>query len=337
MRVTIEQLEALSEQILASYDVSPPQRRAITETLVTAQKDECHSHGVWRLIEVVKNIENDRLNPDAKPKITLDEGAVMRIDADMGAAPYAFSIALPHFVEKAKKEGIALLGVNHAIHFSALWVELEALTKEGLVALNMTTSHAWVAPFGGKKPLLGTNPFAFAWPRHNHPYPYLFDFATSAIARGEIQLHLRNGTELPKESAIDANGEATLDPQAALDGAMLTFGAYKGSALSTMIELLAGPLIGDLTSQDSLQFAGESKTLPYGGEIIIAIDPKKLLGGAFETHFERAEKFLNQFSDQGIRLPSERRFKAREETKKRGFVEIDEALYQELQSLIKPN
>jgi len=106
--------------------------------------------------------------------------------------------------------------------------------------------NAYVAPAGGTKPVYGTNPMAFAWPRAGKP-PMVFDQASSASARGEIQLHLRDGKPLPEGWAIDAEGKPTTDPQAALGGAQLTFGGYKGAAIALMVELLAGALIGERT------------------------------------------------------------------------------------------
>ena len=335
MQISINQLQALVEKILDSRGFSQPQRDAITQNLITAQISECHSHGVWRLLELIKNLDKGMLNPTAIPNITKNKGAIIRIDCQMAAAQYGHQIGIPLLIERAKDLGIALLAINRCIHFSALWVELEALTKHNLVGLAMTTSHAWVAPHGGSVPLLGTNPFAFAWPRQNAERPYLFDFATSATARGEIQLHARNNTPLPDHVAIDANGKPTNDPQAALQGAMLAFGGHKGTAISTMIELMAGPLINDLTSQESQNAAKDGAALPYGGELIIAIDPEMILDTDLDSAQQRAEDYLNQFKHAGVRLPSERRFDARAHNQQAGVLTIDDALIENLQTLIR--
>lgn len=122
----------------------------------------------------------------------------------------------------------------------------------------------------------GTNPIAFGWPREEKP-PFIFDMATSAAARGEIQLHQRAGKAVPEGWGIDGDGQATTDAQAILDGAMLTFGGHKGSALAAMVELLAGPLIGDMTSAESLAWDNGAGGLPYGGELILALDPVRFL------------------------------------------------------------
>ncbi|MDF5810394.1 Ldh family oxidoreductase [Pseudomonas aeruginosa] len=170
-----------------------------------------------------------------------------------GSSQCAFRLGLPHLLEKARSQGIAAMAVNRCVHFSALWVEVEALTEAGLVALATTPSHAWVAPAGGRQPIFGTNPIAFGWPRPDGP-PFVFDFATSAVARGRSSC-----TNAPASRSRWAGGWTSRAsrppmPAAALQGAMLTFGGHKGSAPAAMVELLAGPLIGDLTSAESLAY-----------------------------------------------------------------------------------
>ncbi|HUH49843.1 MAG TPA: Ldh family oxidoreductase, partial [Mycoplana sp.] len=124
----------------------------------------------------------------------------------------------------------------------------------------------------------------------------------------------------------------TTDAAAALSGSMLTFGGHKGSALSTMIELLAGPLIGDMTSMQSMEFDDGVKAAPCHGELIIAFDPK-LLGGGDPSNHDSAEALFAAFVDQGARLPSQRRYEARERSLKNG-VRVPTALYGRIQSLL---
>jgi LDH2 family malate/lactate/ureidoglycolate dehydrogenase len=84
-----------------------------------------------------------------------------------------------------------------------------------------------------------------------------------------------------------------------LDGAMLTFGGHKGSALAAMVELLAGPLIGDMTSAESLAWDNGAGGLPYGGELILALDPTRFLGDDAATHLARAETLFSGMQQQG--------------------------------------
>lgn len=191
-----------------------------------------------------------------------------------------------------------------------------------------TPSHAWVAPAGGTRPLFGTNPIAFAWPRPAAD-PFVFDFATSAVARGEIELHRRAGKPIPLGWGVDPEGQPTTDAAAALAGAMLTFGGHKGSALSAMVELIAGPLIGDMTSAESLADDEGTRSSPRGGELIIAIDPAGFLGAATAEHLARAERIFDGILGQGARLPSRRRYEARARSLANG-VTVSRKLYDDI-------
>ena len=230
-----------------------------------------------------------------------------------------------------RANGIAALAINRCVHFSALWADIEPLTEQGLVALACTPSHAWVTPAGGSRPLFGTNPIAFGWPRADRP-PFLFDMATSAAARGEIELHRRAGTPLPEGWGIDKAGNPSTDAASVLEGAMLTFGGHKGSALAAMVELLAGPLIGDMTSKESLAYDDGTGSSPYGGELIIALDPERFLGADKAKYFAGAEAMFADMQAQGARIPGERRYRQRRQSEQYG-VEIPRTLYDEIVAL----
>ena len=333
VRMTLAEVRALAEAILVRYGLGAAHVGPVAETIVAGERDACAAHGVYRLTNCVHTLKSGKVNPHAVPAVMPGTAAALvRIDADGGFAQLAFDTGLPLLVEKARAYGIAALAVNHCVHFSALWPEIEAVTAQGLVALACTPSHAWVAPAGGTKPLFGTNPIAFGWPRPGRD-PFVFDFATSAVARGEIELHRRAGKPIPEGWTIDKDGHPTTDAEAGLAGALLTFGGHKGSALSAMVELIAGPLIGDLTSAESLAHDDGAKASPYGGELVIAIDPAGFLGASATAHMARAEALFGGIAGQGARLPSERRFAARKRTAEEGVL-VPAGLHAELAGLL---
>ncbi len=84
---------------------------------------------------------------------------------------------------------------------------------------------------------------------------------------------------------------------------MLTFGGHKGSALAAMVEL-AGPLIGDATSKESLAYDDGTGSSPYGGELIIALDPERFLGADRAKYFASAEAMFADMQAQGARIPA---------------------------------
>lgn len=332
MQLSISQARALIKKILVKAGADENNASAMVDTIVAGEIDGCRSHGLWRTLGCVSTLKKGKAYGHAQPTISEPSASLVRVDAKGGFSPLAFRTGLPLLIEKAKRQGIAAMAINHCVHFSALWIEIEQLTEAELVAFAFTPSHSWVAPFGGSTPIFGTNPMAFGWPRPTH-HPYVFDFATSEVARGEIQLHQREGKPVPNGWGVDRNGEATTNAQEILEnGAMLPFGGHKGSALAAMVELIAGPLIGDLMSAESLKYDEGTGASPYHGELIIAIDPASFLGKTHSYHIDRAEILFNSIMGQGARLPSQRRYAAREESLKYGL-DIPDSLYQELVSL----
>lgn len=147
-----------------------------------------------------------------------------------------------------------------------------------------------------------------------------------------IRLSLAQARELA-ESILLHNGFNPAHARAVSDTVLAGAACgHKGSALAAMVELVAGPLIGDLTSAESLAWDAGSKSSPYHGELIIALDPQRFLGAATEQHLARAEVLFASIEGQGARLPSQRRYEARARSLVEG-VQIPQALYRDLLAL----
>ena len=309
--MSVDDVRDLARALLVAHGLGADQAGAVARVIAAGERDACYSHGVYRIPGCVRAVRSGKLATDAVPLIRDDPGPIVRVDAGFGFSCLAFERARPVLAERARRFGLAALVINNCFHFSALWPEVEALAADGLVALAMPPSHSWVAPAGGTRPVFGTNPIAFAWPRPGHD-PYVFDFATSETARGEIELRRQNSRPIPNGWAIDAAGAPTTDPVSALAGAMMAFGGHKGSALSTMVELLAGALVGDMLSFESKAFDDGAGVIPCHGELILAFSPERMTGGDPEAGVQRAEALFARIIDSGARLPGQRRYEARQ-------------------------
>jgi len=308
-RLSLGEIQNLANTLLLKKGFSVEQAAAIAETVTAAERDGCQSHGLFRIPFYVKALLNEHANPKAVPTVSVTESSVVHVDACGGFCPLALQVGEPLLVAKVRKHGIAALAIHDTYNIAALWPEVERLAEQGLVAFAFTAANSFVAPAGGTKPLFGTNPMAFGFPRQDQP-PLVFDQASSASARGEIQLHQREGTLIPEGWAIDVNGNPTTDPDAALAGAQLPFGGHKGSSIALMVELLAGALIGDLFSSESTLADTQKVGAPLGGEFIMAIDPSHCSGST--NPLARAEQlFASVLEQAGTRLPSQRRYSTR--------------------------
>lgn len=333
--MSLDDVHGLTTRILLGHGASEDQTRAIADTVTNAERDDCKSHGLFRVPGYVKSIVSGKVDAKAVPELRELAPGVIQVDGRHGFSPLALQVGRAPLVERARSQGIAALAVVNAHHFAALWPEVEPLGEQGLAALACVDSFSYVAPAGGTKPLYGTNPIAFAWPREGQP-PLVFDQATSASARGEIQIHLRDGKPIPEGWAIGPDAQPTTDPEAALAGAQLPFGGYKGAALSLMVELLAGALVGDVFSFEATERDNKDGGPPEGGELVIAIDPGRCVPETQRAgQLARAEALFTKVLEQdGTRLPSDRRYAARQRTPTEG-ISIPSSLYETLRELDK--
>ena len=334
VRLTLDEVHDLATAALRARGFSERHARAIADTVTAAERDECTSHGLFRIPFYVKALLAGNVSPNAEPTFRDLAPAVLQADAHLGFAPLTLQLAADPLEQRARDLGIAALCIVNAYNVAALWPETERLAERGLVAFAFTAALQYVAPAGGTKPVYGTNPMAFAWPRAGRP-PLVFDQASSASARGEIQIHLRDGKPLPEGWAVGPDGEPTTDPATALAGAQLPFGGYKGAAIALMVELLAGALIGDMFSFEASASDAGNVGAPCGGEFMIAIDPARCVGdGNRDAQLAHAEKLFAKVLEQdGTRLPSDRRFRARERTPTEG-VTIPKSLHDTLREYI---
>jgi len=204
---------------------------------------------------------------------------------------------------------------------SAYYVEL--IAKQGLIAIHTASSSRLVAPPGGIRPMLGTNPIAIAVPSARGPI--VLDMGTSAYMMTELMLRERLGESLPEGVALGPDGEPTRDPTLARQGALLPFGGYKGFGLALMVQAL-GVLAGSATDTES----------DYG-YLFIAFRPD-LLGPAdlFERRvtqlIDKLKATPRQAGVEEIRIPSERAFRTRERLAREGL-EIDRPVFEALVAL----
>ena len=331
VRMTLDEVHDLATETFLANGGSREQTRAVSDTVTAAERDECKSHGLFRVPGYIASIRSGKVNAVAEPVVERLAPSVVKVDGRNGFAPLALEMGREPLVAIAREQGIAALSITNTHHFAALWPETEALAERGLVGFAFVAAMAYVAPAGGTKPLYGTNPMSFAWPRGADRPPLVFDQASSASARGEVMIHKRDGKPIPEGWGIDPDGNPTTDPDAVLAGAQLPFGGYKGASIALMIELLAGALVGDLFSFEASAIDPGDGGPPRGGELVIAIDPAKCgSGGNPVGHAEAL--FARILEQEGARLPSDRRYAARRRTPTEGIT-IPRSLHDTIRTL----
>lgn len=327
--MTFDEVVVLAAECLMANGADADNAGAVGRTIAKAERDGSASHGFFRLPGYVASLKSGKVNGAARPRIERIASSVLRIDADNGFAPLALEAGIPDLVATAADAGIAAGALVNMYHFAALWPEAEKIAEAGCVGFACTAFKPSVAPAGAREALFGTNPMAFAWPRKNF-MPMVFDMATAAMARGEIQIAARDGHTLPPGVGLDKDGEPTTDPNAVLEGVMLPFGGYKGSNLSMMIELLVAALIGERFSFEAKEADNNDGGPPRGGEFLLAIDPARCGADDADRH---AETFFERFQSlDGTRLPGDRRYANR--TAAEAGIEVPQSTIDKVKALM---
>ena len=319
----------LAYNVLKKHGCDDFNAESVATTVTHAERDGSVSHGLFRIPGYVASLKSKKVNGVSRPSNTFLTQNAIRVEGDYGFAPVAIKVGLPDLIQTTKNHGVGVLTITNTHHFAALWHETETLAENNLIGIACTAYKPSVAPAGAKKPLFGTNPISFAWPRKNNT-PVVYDMATSTMAMGEVQVAARDGHKVPYGTGLNKEGEKTDDPsQIANGGVLLTFGDYKGSAIAMMIELLAAGLVGDLFSFEAKEEDNNDGGPARGGEFIMALSPELIAGKNWNEH---AESFFEQMTSlEGVRLPGARRHNNR---KNEGPREINTSLIEKINSLI---
>ncbi|HUJ98820.1 MAG TPA: Ldh family oxidoreductase, partial [Stellaceae bacterium] len=226
-------------------------------------------------------------------------------------------------IAKAQQNGMAVVGLTNSWVSGRSAYYVERIARADLVAIHTASSSRAVAPLGGLRPILGTNPIAFALPAAHDVV--VFDMGTSAFMMTELALRERLGQLLPEGVAIDPAGKPTRDPTAAKRGALLPFGAHKGFGLALMVQAL-GVLAGSALDVDR-----------DNGYLFLVLKPDLLRPlDAFKREMteliERVKATPRQPGIEEIRIPSEQALRNRARLLREG-IEIDKAVYEALRRL----
>jgi (2R)-3-sulfolactate dehydrogenase (NADP+) len=322
--IALAQLQTLMNAALRRSGATPAMAEAAARALAAAEAEGIASHGASRIPQYCGHLKNGRANGAAVPAIARDSKAACLVDAKGGLAFEACAIAGREAMKRAREYGVAFASVANSNHFGVAAYHLEPLAQAGLVAIAMGNSPAAMPAWGGKRPLFGTNPIAATFPRRDGA-PLVIDVSLSAVARGKIMVAAREGRPIPEGWAVDAAGNPTTDPKAALQGSMLPAGGVKGAMLALTVELLVCALSGAAYGFESDSFFTEEGRPTRIGQAILAVDPAALAGRA--VYFERVETLVAaMMEDDDVRLPGERRVKNREKAERDGVNVPDELL-----------
>jgi LDH2 family malate/lactate/ureidoglycolate dehydrogenase len=229
--------------VYAGEGVPEPDARLLADTLVQADLWGHQSHGVLRLGWYFERLRNGVMKRVTQPEFVTDAGAIALIVGHDGVGQVLTRLAAREAIRRAKAHGIAAVGVRTSNHFGTCMYYTLMGAREGCVMLLTSNGGPAMAPWGGRKKIIGTNPWSVAAPAGPRP-PFVMDMANTGVARGKIYLARNKREPIPLGWAINAAGEPTTDPQQAIDGIILPMAGHKGYAIAAVVDMLSGVLTG---------------------------------------------------------------------------------------------
>jgi uncharacterized oxidoreductase len=227
--------------------------RDVAEHLVAANLSGHDSHGIGMLPDYVRLLQAGLLVPNQTLRLVADNGGVLVFEAGRGFGQAMAKQAMAHGIARARERGSVVVALRGSAHIGRIGHWAEQCAAAGMVSVhfvNVADHEPLQAPYGCSDARLGTNPFAAALPGTGSEPQLLLDMATSAIAFGKARVARNKGVPVPEGVLIDEHGQPTTDPTTYVDtkrGALLAFGAHKGSGLAILCEVLGAAVTGGAT------------------------------------------------------------------------------------------
>jgi (2R)-3-sulfolactate dehydrogenase (NADP+) len=319
----------LARRALSANGASDTQAAALSDAIAAAERDGVSSHGLMYLATYCEHLRCGKVNGNAEPSAEHTAPGVIVVDAKSGFAHAAIDMGIPLLVQAAHSQGVATLAVTNSYNCGILGYHTERIAIAGMLALGFTNSPASIAPWGARKPVLGTNPWSVAAPDGAGGVAMVIDQSASVVAKSEVMKRARAGQPIPEGWAFDENGKSTTDGAAALRGTMMPSGGYKGVGSALLVELMAACLTGATPGVIASPFSGTQGGPPRTGQFFIAIDPERTARGLYK---DRLGIIMSAFKGEATAtLPGERKRAARDRS--RQGIAVDHALYEKAMSL----
>lgn len=333
--LSFDEEKRIIAQLLEKLGV-PEELAGVTAT-VLAEGDArgFASHGILRLPYILRALRRGTIIANPEIKVVRETVATALVDGGHGLGHPVAAMGMKIAIEKAKRCGVGVVGVNNTNHFGIAGYYAEMATRENLIGVVTTTTDALVHPWGGVEPVLGTNALAVGIPWN--PHPILLDMAMSMAARGKIVAAAKRGECIPLGWAVDSEGRGTTDPKKAIEGALSPFGGVKGYGLNFVLEILAGPLVGAAAGKGVVGTLEPVEGFSTKGDLLVAVDPAAFVDR--EEFLENVSKFVVEVKSSKkaagvaeILVPGEPEFRKREQSLREG-IQISDEVWEEVRRI----
>lgn len=331
-----EQLRTYCQKILENCGMPSDEAFIVADSLVEADLKGIESHGVSRMPIYTKRLEEGIVSKKCNLKIVAEHPGCMAIDACNSMGIVVGVRVMEMAMKKAKESGAAFVTVSHSNHFGAAAYFTKMALAEDMIAMAATNAPPNIAPWGGIKPYMGTNPFSAAIPAGKE-LPIIIDMAVSVVAQAKIIMAARKKEPIPLGWAINKYGEVTTDPEEALEGSVLPIGGPKGSAMAILIDILCGILSGAMFGPYLGNLWHDFSREQNIGHCFLVLDISKFTDvNVFKEKVDKMIRDIKQVPKakgvEEIFLPGEIEYRKMVERKREG-IPMSSIVYQDLKKL----
>lgn len=337
-KVKLKELREFAVQALIKSGVSSENAEITADTLITTDMFGVMTHGMRNLGQYIEKMEAGGLDAKAEPSIVCEGPAFAIINGNKALGMVSGCKAMKLAVEKAKKVGIAYVGVKNSCHFGAAGYYANLAAEEGMIGLAMSNTDPVIAVPNGASKAIGTNPFSFACPTGDGKSIFL-DIALSSVAALKVIMAKEKGMDIPDTWLVDEDGQPTTDSSLFPQNASLQpMGAHKGYGLAVLVEILSAVITGAGMLSEIASWNLDMSSVNNAGHAFIAIDIKQMISQ--EDFNKRISQVINELKNgpkakgkDKIFLPGEMEWEKREKAVETGVLEITDAIADNLKSL----
>ena len=317
VHLSVGEARALSERAMRGIGYEPEEARILADHVIDAALSGYEYSGLPKLLNVA---EHPRFKAPRSPlRVVKETGVSVLFDGGNQSGMLAMYYATRAVTDRAQEHGFALVGVNNIWMSGRSAYYVEMVARAGLIGIHTVAAHPMVAPLGGAKASLGTNPIAFGFPMEGDPL--VIDLGTSAFMGTALQFRERLGIPLPEGVAIDEHGRPTTDAAAARRGALLPFGGHKGYALALAMHAL-GVLCGGGADKENTGYL----FIAFKPDLFVSLDDYRR---ALAAEIDVIKATPRQDGVDEIRIPGERAYRERARLEREGL-EIDRRIHDAL-------
>jgi len=330
--VDIHALTRFAGEVLAASGADAEQAGSVAEVLVWSDTVGRPNQGTWRLPILSRRLQSGLFQCPCQPRIETHAPALTTIDGNNGMGHYVGRLAMDTAIERARATGIAAVLVRNSNFLGAAGYYAQLASEHAMVGVAMSNSFPKVAPHGGTRPVLGTNPLAFAAPLRDGT-SVIVDLATAASSGSKITKSAELGEALPEGVAVDRDGEPITDPARVSEGALLPFGGAKGYAIAVMVEILSGVATGAGIAHGVRSMYHDFERGGDNGHFFVAIDIARLM--PLDAFYDRMETLITALRyDDDVLSPGQMRWRERQRALSAGTVDLDDKTTEALDALV---